>query len=372
MKHIRSGTGVRNGTGREILLCLGQNREYRVSSVERMLQIQVHESQFPGVVRGELANSLRRRELNHKFLYDSAGQTRKWLALHEAYSPSRTDPGCKGAYDAAFEAAATAIGPGRVHVIGLGCGGGQKDSRLLELLAARDATAAYTAIDVSHSMVLTACETAAAHARINPGIVCDFASVRNFGDLLDPALHCAPSDAGTHAPQRPASRLITFFGMIPNFEPGAIMPALAGALGSPEDLLLFSANLAPGASYGEGVRQVLPLYDNRLTRDWLLGFLDEIGIGANDGDLAFTIEDGTVSELKRITARFHFNRTLQIAIDSDRVEFSRGDRLRVFFSYRHSCGTVEKLLRDHGLIVSQSWLAPSREEGIFMARRARA
>ena len=44
---------------------------------------------------------------------------------------------------------------------------------------------------------------------------------------------------------RHAARLITFFGMIPNFEPQIILPKLA-SLVRPKDFLLFSANLAPG------------------------------------------------------------------------------------------------------------------------------
>ena len=72
--------------------------------------------------------------MNHKFHYDSVKQTQKWLALHQAYSPARNDADCRAIYDRAFKAAAAKIKSKRVHVIGLGCGGGQKDTRLLKLL----------------------------------------------------------------------------------------------------------------------------------------------------------------------------------------------------------------------------------------------
>ena len=49
-----------------------------------------------------------------------------------------------------------------VHVIGLGCGGGQKDTRLLKLLKARGREIFYTPCDVSTAMVLTARQTALA------------------------------------------------------------------------------------------------------------------------------------------------------------------------------------------------------------------
>ena len=47
-----------------------------------------------------------------------------------------------------------------VHVIGLGCGGGQKDTRLLKLLKARGKEVFYTPCDVSTAMVLVARQTA--------------------------------------------------------------------------------------------------------------------------------------------------------------------------------------------------------------------
>ena len=47
--------------------------------------------------------------------------------------------------------------------------------------------------------------------------------------------------------------MITFFGMIPNFEPQDILPKLAKLIRR-QDTLLFSANLAPGADYAVGVK----------------------------------------------------------------------------------------------------------------------
>ena len=65
--------------------------------------------------------------------------------------------------------------------------------------------------------------------------------------------------------------------MIPNFEPQVILPRLAGMI-RPEDYLLLSANLAPGADYAAGVQRILPLYDNTLTREWLMTFLLDLGV----------------------------------------------------------------------------------------------
>ena len=49
--------------------------------------------------RQDLLESLRTRRVNHKFHYDSVKQTQQWLALHQAFSPSRTDADCAATYD---------------------------------------------------------------------------------------------------------------------------------------------------------------------------------------------------------------------------------------------------------------------------------
>src|SRR5665213_1845957 len=100
-------------------------------------KISIHESQFPEKIRRDLLASLRARKMNHKFHYDSIKQTQKWLALHQQFSPSRNDENCRAIYEQSFEAVAKKIKSKKIHVLGLGCGGGQKDTRLLKLLKAR-------------------------------------------------------------------------------------------------------------------------------------------------------------------------------------------------------------------------------------------
>src|SRR5215470_11993857 len=106
-------------------------------AMSSVANVTIHESQFPEKVRRDLMESLRTGKVNHKFHYDSVKQTQKWLALHQAYSPSRTDADCAAIYDRSFEAVAEQIEAKRVHLIGLGCGGGQKDTRLLKVLPGR-------------------------------------------------------------------------------------------------------------------------------------------------------------------------------------------------------------------------------------------
>jgi uncharacterized SAM-dependent methyltransferase len=322
-------------------------------------QVAIHPSQFPHRVRRDLLDSLRTRQVNHKFHYDSVKQTQKWLALHQAFSPSRTDADCAATYDASFTGAARQLPARPIHLIGLGCGGGQKDNRLLNLLRQSGHPIAYTPSDVSLAMVLVARETAlqtlpATH--IHP-LVCDLASADDLADTIDRQTN--PT----------ATRLITFFGMIPNFEPQQILPRLANLL-RPDDTLLFSANLAPGADYAAGIRHILPLYDNPLTRDWLITFLLDLGIETSDGTLQFTIEDDpSGSGLKRVASYFHFTKARSISVESESFEFQPGDTIRLFFSYRHTPDRVRALLTRHKLPVLDQWITKSQEEGIFLCRK---
>jgi uncharacterized SAM-dependent methyltransferase len=331
--------------------------------------------------------------VNHKFHYDSVKQTRKWLALHQAYSPSRHDADCRAIYEKGFKAAIAQIKAKRVHVIGLGCGGGQKDTRLLKLLKARGREIFYTPCDVSTAMVLVARRTALAvlpEKNCFP-FVCDLATADDLPDIL--------------VTRHPS--LVTFFGMIPNFEPQIILPKLA-ALVRPKDFLLFSANLAPGNNYAAGMKKILPQYDNSLTRDWLMTFLLDLGVGRNDGRLRFKIEtcrsrraclaiagrrrkeaqtsrsisakknqrlltsSPTIKEveLKRIVADFYFTRVRRIVADGERFDFHAGDSIQLFFSYRYTPELVHKVLARYSLEVCNQWLTRLEEEGVFLVRRS--
>ena len=319
--------------------------------------ILIHESQFPENVRRDLLKSLRTRKINHKFHYDSVKQTQKWLVLHQIYSPSRNDENVRAIYENSFETIAAKIKSKRVHVIGLGCGGGQKDTRLLKLLKASGREIFYTPCDVSTAMVLVARQTALAvlpEKNCFP-FVCDLATVGDLPAVLN-------SRSAIHD-----SRIATFFGMIPNFEPQEILPKLAALL-RPKDFLLFSANLAPGKDYAAGMEKILPQYDNPQTRDWLMTFLLDLGVEKNDGQLKFTIEDGGLG-LKRFVANFCFKRAQQIKIENHIFKFEVGEKIRLFFSYRYTPELVAKILARHKLEVCEQWIAKSEEEGVFLCRR---
>jgi L-histidine Nalpha-methyltransferase len=316
------------------------------------VSVAVHPSQFPGAVQRELIEGLRQRRIPPKFHYLSYKQSEKWLALHNAWSPSRTDLDCATIYDRSFVAATSMVQGEHVRVVGLGCGSGQKEARLMTQLAEQGKKVSFTACDVSLALVLTAREEASRSvkdARVDP-LLCDLAAAGDLGDTL------TEIDGGE------TPRIITFFGMIPNLEPDAAIPRLA-ALARPEDVLLVSANLAPGADYEAGMRRILPGYANTETRDWLLTFIFDIGIEPGDDAFRIGIEDA--KGLKRIVADYRFSRDRVVTIHGERIEFRAGESLRLFFSYRYTPEKCEGLFASHGLKPAGQWITKSGEEVVF-------
>ncbi len=322
--------------------------------------VTIHASQFPDSVRRDLLESLRSRQVNHKFHYDSVKQTQKWLALHQAWSPSRNDPDCAVIYNAVFAAAVAQHATSRAHVLSLGCGGGQKDLRLLRELARYGKETLYTPCDVSPAMVLVARQAALAVVAGENCLpfVCDLASADDL-----------PGFFQTHRPAE-VPRLMTFFGMLPNFEPDHILPRLA-KLVRPHDQLLVSANLAPGDDYAAGVQRIMPQYDNELTHDWLMTFLLDLGVERGDGGLKFSIQEFPPGGgLKRVAALFQFARPCRVEVAGERFEFAPGEHIRLFFSYRYTPDRVRRLLSRHGFELREQWVTDSGEEGVFLCRRA--
>jgi L-histidine Nalpha-methyltransferase len=311
-----------------------------------VIHVAIDRSQFPDRVRADLIESLRKREIKHKFHYDSYKQAQKWLGLHEAHSPARTDPQTEQIYAEAFNRLANTARGKSVHVIGLGCGGGQKDAALLRDLSAP----IYTAVDVSLPLVITARERAKNHASETRGVVCDLETAEEIRDEL---CECGASQ-----------RVLTFFGMMPNSEPDVILPRLARLVGR-RDRLLLSANLAPGHNYRAGVARVLPQYDNALTKNWLLTFLYDLGVERDDGTVHFSIEQ-CAGELLRIRVDYRFARDRTIRFDEEAFEFKRGESVRLFYSYRYTPERLQAELSKHALIVSEQWISATGEEGVFL------
>ena len=327
------------------------------------VSVLIHPSQFPATVEASLRASLRTREMNHKFHYDTPKQALRWLRLHEALSPARTDPDCGRIYEAAFaECAARLAGAREVEVLSLGCGGGQKDAQLLRCLKATlpDVRLRYVPVDVSVALALVA-RAAAIAAGVAPEdtvpSVVDLAEAGDWASALAPALR----DGGR--------RIVCFFGMLPNFIPRIVLPQLAALL-RPAEVLLLSANLAPGADYASGVARVLPLYENALTSEWLWTVLTDLGLARSAGEMTFSIAPCPHgSGLLRIESCLRFGRACRIEYAGEEFNFALGETFRLFFSYRHTPARLAALLQPLAVVVRAEWSNASGEEGAFLCTR---
>jgi uncharacterized SAM-dependent methyltransferase len=327
-------------------------------------EILIHPSRFAPVLEKALLSSLRVREMDHQFHYDSPRKAARWLRLHQAFSPACTDPDCERLYETAFTqgVAPRLLGAHAVEVVSLGCGGGQKDARLLASIRRLKSSAPlhYLPTDASIPLAFTARDAAKAvgvPAEAIAPVALDLAGCADWLSALAPVL------------EKGASRIVCFFGMLPNFVPCHVLPQLAALLG-PGDLLLASANYAPGKDYDAGVARILPLYDNHLTRDWLWTVMTDLGVRRQDARMRFCIQPCPQgSGLLRIEARLHFRRACRIEHANEAFEYVPGEEFRLFFSYRHTPERLATLLKPLGLSMQGEWRNASGEEGVFLCTR---
>lgn len=320
----------------------------------------VDESRAPARRAAALREALQAHRLPGNLLYEGPGQAQRWLAYHQAWSPSRTESAVQQLYRGAFAHAVAALGSGALHAVSLGCGGGRKDGDLLDALpeAAR-AASHYTPLDASAALV----NEAAQHvAKRHPAVT----QHPIEADLeAQPALlpWLAEQDGGD------LPRLVTCFGMIPNFDPETFPRYLAGLV-RPQDGLLFSANLSPGGLAADGPR-ILRQYDNPEARAWYRGALEALGIVSSDFTLAVASHPlATDGSRWQVTVDATLLRRVRAKTGGVTHPLPEGERLRVFFSNRFTPGAVAALLAQAGLATLNSWIHGSGEEGIFWCRRA--
>ena len=234
----------------------------------------VHDSQYPDSVAEQLRRGLRTRKLPGKFLYESPAQAQRWLAYHQAYAPSRTEPALLALYQQAFAAALQVLSPSALHYVSLGCGGGNKDALFLQQARLRCASLIFTPMDTSAALVV---ETMRRIQSTVPTLTTAPLVVDLEGE---PDLTAWLSQHETTVHQR----LLACFGMLPNFPYRAFLPYVRSLM-RPGDMLLLSANLSPGL-YADAVARILPQYDNPVAHAWYTGLLYSLGFAASQLQLA--------------------------------------------------------------------------------------
>lgn len=293
--------------------------------------------------------------------YVSAHQSELWRAVHEAHSPTSADKVTHSPLAPFFafrERGFDVPIPIMAHQIALGCGGSYKDLDLTRHLVAHDlAPSRFTPQDVSSSLALLSAQS----ARSLDCLPKDFPIQPVVGDLF------AMSDFGAWLDEqdREAPRIITAFGLLPNFEPTIFLPWLKQLL-RPQDVLLLSANLAPVADkddhpdkrepYITAVKQILPQYENDETRSWLLRVLHDWG-----WDDEVDLESYKMRPVQRGGL---------LCCEASVVWKGSGERLQLFRSYRYTPKRLKELLKVHDFQLGPSQIAGSREEGVWLVQLA--
>ncbi|HEY7493024.1 MAG TPA: L-histidine N(alpha)-methyltransferase [Candidatus Tectomicrobia bacterium] len=314
-----------------------------------------HDSQYPSQVAAQLRQGLRTRRLPGKFLYEAPAQAQRWLAYHQVYSPSRTEPDLLALYQQSCQVALQAVPATSLHYISLGCGGGTKDTLFLQQAVHQRKSVCFTPMDTSAALVV---ETMLRLQEILP----DLPSFPLVVDLeVEPALTAFWEQSEPPATQR----LLGCFGMLPNFDYRTFLPYLRRLM-RPTDLLLLSANLSP-LPYPASNPHIVPQYDNPLARAWFNGLLESLGFSASDVELCIAAQalqpDGHIWQ---ICTDVRFPRQVRLTLYDESFVFHAGDRLRLFFSNRFTPQVMPQVLTEAGLTMVKPFLLASREEGIYL------
>lgn len=324
------------------------------------LQVSIHDSVRPAVRTAALIEALQRRVVPAAFHYETPRQARRWLALHEAFSPARKENAAAALYQKAGEALMPRLQGREVLLVGLGCGSGGKDKTLLQAARACGLKMHYAPVDISLPLVLTAAQAVESELYRSGGclfpLVCDLTAVENgmawLRTLRLEFMH----------------PVFSFFGMLPSLSPQEVQECLSRWLIAESNLLL-SANLISDDSHASALAGIMPQYDNALTRQWLGVFIEDLGISSNAGHIEFTAQRYQGNPpVWVIAGEWVFEQSVDVSAGGMLLNFSAGERLRLFSSYRYTPAHVAEALRPLGLQVVESWTDAASGEGVFLCR----
>ena len=273
-------------------------------------------------------------ELPASALYSHPSLGRLWKKVHLACSPFLHRTELQRLYRLPSTRIRKHFGRRSYSILALGCADGTKESLLLKKLPK---PTYLLALDTNLSLARRAIRRLPA-----------FQKSAHRTDLTSSiSLQFLSSRLSTHP------TLITLFGVLPNLNPLPLLRSIRRFM-KKDDLLLFSANLAPGIKGRSGAVRVLPLYDNRPTRNWLNAAILRYRPKLPKGHLEFGVfPDPKQKTLARIEARW----------------ISQNKTFTVFSSRRPTASQVEAWIRTTQLRKLACYLDPLGEEGVWLVTR---
>ena len=323
------------------------------------LQIDFHPSANEGSLEREAIESLQANRIDPKFLYVTPRQAELWRQVFLRHSPIHANPEFARIYRQAFARVVDRLPPGKIFLVGLGCGTGLKELELSSRLKAAGRDVLFSAIDVSRDLVEeSAQKLVAAGAGHQRSLVCDLAESDFLADWLNRV-----------AGQENLPRLITFFGLVPNLAPSVVAKLFRSIL-RPGDVLLASAHLAPvgdGTDLPTAMRSVLSQYDNPETLAWLTAALEQWGL--TDRVAAPEMKIGEVEGISAFIAQARWKSDELFEKWGHFFSPEAEKPLRLFHSLRYTPSLFENLLRGEGFNIELLAMTSCCEEAMWAVCR---
>lgn len=283
-------------------------------------------------------------ELPASALYSHPSLGRLWKKVHLSCSPFLHRTELQRLYRLPSTRIRKRFGRQSYSLLALGCADGTKESLLLQKLPP---PAILLAADTNPNLARQAAIRLSAQKKIWRKIDLTHELPASLSRDLQPI----SSISNSKIQRFPI--LITLFGVLPNLNPLPLLRSIRRFMRK-DDLLLFSANLAPGQSSHTGALRILPQYDNRPTRKWLEAAILRYRPKLPKGHLEFGVfPDPKQKTLARIEARWMSN---QLPIV-------------VFSSRRPTHLQVENWIQASGLRRLKRWIEPRGEEGVWLVTR---
>lgn len=298
----------------------------------------------------EFASALDRHEIPEKFFYWFPTSVRAWLDLCSdgAY---RNFVRSRALLDRHADDIASLLPDGRLTVISLGAGQGDKDRLVLEAAGRRGRRALYVPVDASQSLLEMACAAWAGAGVESHGVKADIADAVHLDRVIAAA-------EGT-------SRLLMLLGnTLGAFDAPPYARMLAERL-RPGDLLIVDGEIFSDTGTVAG-------YDNPLNRSFAFGPLRAIGLREpDDGVLRFEVEENVGGTgLYRLRKHFLPARDITLQVAGETVRWHAGRRVEMNWSGKYAAGAFEQLLEGAGLVSAARFVSQDERFVMIAARTA--
>lgn len=296
----------------------------------------------------EFVRAFAQRHLSEKFFYWFPLSVRAWLALcsdgdYRNYVRSRS------LIAAHADDLAKTITGGRLEVVSLGSGQGDKDALLLATLRSAGISCSYHPVDTSQALLEMACAEASELGVETVAVKADFTR-RDHLERLRPK---------SNAPRRLVMMLGNTLGSV---DPMGYTRTMAAWLRE-EDLLLVDGELFSGDETMSG-------YDNPVNRRFAWAPLNAVGIGEDNGRIVFeTSDDARRDGLHVLTKHFEATGAVHAAMAGESFVLAPDEQIAMSHSYKYTRAALLGLLEKAGF--QARWDGTSDDGRFLMVLGAR-